>query len=138
MTIRTPHGSPPECSESSLPPIADIGIAIASPFIAYALLSANAEPSSDPDTASIDKFIRGVAAVGLSLPVWGVTGTSAIYGFIKADRCTRAKRDYQQLMTAPPGPGPYAPPPIAPGPGGAPPPVYPPPSPVYPAPPPPQ
>ena len=104
-----------------MPPIADIGIAIASPFIAYALLSANAEPSSDPDTASIDKFIRGVAAVGLSLPVWGVTGTSAIYGFIKADRCTRAKRDYQQLMAAPPGPGPYAPPPIAPGPGGGPP-----------------
>jgi hypothetical protein len=115
-TMHSPHGSPPECTESSLAPIVDIGVAIASPFLVYALLSENAQPSSDPDNASVDRFIRGVAAVGLSFPVWGAFGTSSIYGFIKSDRCTRAKRDYQQLMAAPPGPGPYAPPPRAPGP----------------------
>jgi len=115
-TMQSPHGQPPECTESSLAPIADIAIAVASPFLAYALLSSNAQPSTDSDNASVDRFIRGVAAVGLSFPVWGAFGTSSIYGFIKSDRCTRAKRDYQQLMAAPPGPGPYAPPPRAPGP----------------------
>jgi hypothetical protein len=43
-----------------------------------------------------------VAAVGVSFPVWAIAGTSSIYGFVKADRCYRAKRDYQQLMAAPP------------------------------------
>jgi hypothetical protein len=115
-TMHAPQGSPPECTESKLAPVADIAVAVASPIVAYAILSANAEPNQDPDTESIDRFIRTIAAIGVSFPVWGIAGASSIYGFIKADRCTRAKRDYQQLMAAPPGPGPYAPPPIAPGP----------------------
>lgn len=115
-TMRNPRGAPPECTDSRSAPIVDIAIAVASPFVAYAILSSNANTSSDPNLQGIDKFIRGIAAIGISLPVWAVTGTSSIYGFIKADRCERAKRDYQQLMQAPPGPGPYAPPPIAPGP----------------------
>ena len=115
-TMHSPHGSPPECTEETTAPVVDVLVAVASPFLAYALLSANAEPSMDADTASIDRFIRGVAAVAVSFPVWGTFGTSSIYGFVKAGRCTRAKRDYQQLMSAPPGPGPYAPPPRQPGP----------------------
>ena len=130
-TMRAPHGSPPECTESSVAPVVDVLVAVASPFIAYAMLE-NADMNTDPETASLDHFIHGVAAVGLSFPVWGLFGTSSIYGFIKADRCGRAKRDYDQLMRAPPGPGVYAPPPIAPN--GAPPPVYPQPYPPQPAP----
>jgi hypothetical protein len=108
-TMHTPHGSPPECSESSGPPIADIAIAVASPFVAYAILSADADPHEDPDFQGIDRFIRGIAAVGVSFPVWAITGSSSIYGFIKANQCSRAKSAYRQLMAAPPGPGPYPP-----------------------------
>jgi hypothetical protein len=104
--------------------VVDVLAAVASPFIAYAILE-DADKNTDSETASIDHFIHGVAAVGLSFPVWATFGTSSIYGFIKADRCSRANRDYQQLMSAPPGPGVYAPPPVAPPPNGAPPPVYP-------------
>jgi hypothetical protein len=123
-TMRAPHGSPPECTESSVAPVVDVLVAVASPFVAYALLdNADGTNSSDELNGGLEKFVRGIAAVGISFPVWGVFGTSSIYGFIKADRCGRAKRDYDQLMRAPPGPGVYAPPPIAPN--GGPPPVYP-------------
>jgi len=114
--MRSPRGSPPECTDSSAAPLVDIAIAVASPFVAYAILKSNEDPQASSGNAGLDNFIRGVAAMSVSFPVWGVAGTSSIYGFIRADRCTRAKRDYQQLMAAPPGPGPYLPPPVAPGP----------------------
>lgn len=133
-TMRAPHGSPPECSESSAAPVVDVLVAVASPFVAYAMLdNADGTNGSDELSGGLEKFVRGIAAVGLSFPVWGVFGTSSIYGFVKAGRCERAKRDYAQLMNAPPGPGVYAPPPIAPS--GAPPPMYPASAPVYPGPP---
>jgi hypothetical protein len=130
-TMHAPHGSPPECTESTVAPVADVLIAVASPFIAYAILDSQND-ESDPESRGVERFVEGIAAVGISFPVWGIFGTSSIYGFVKAGRCERAKRDYQQLMNAPPGPGVYAPPPIAPPPSGAPPPVYPapPPAPV--------
>jgi hypothetical protein len=134
-TMRTPHGAPPECTDSSAAPLLDVAIAVASPFVAYAMLdNADSTNNSNELNGSLEKFVRGIAAVGLSFPVWGVFGTSSIYGFVKAGRCERAKRDYQQLMAAPAGPGVYAPPPIAPT--GAPPPMYPAPPPMVPAPPP--
>jgi hypothetical protein len=128
-TMRAPHGSPPECTESTVAPVADILVAVASPFVAYAILDSQND-HSDPETRGVERFVEGIAAVGISFPVWGLFGTSSIYGFVKANRCERAKRDYQQLMNAPPAPGVYAPPPIAPT--GAPPPVFPapPPAPV--------
>src|SRR3954467_13598028 len=36
-TMHSPHGSPPECSESVAAPVVDIAVAIASPFILYAV-----------------------------------------------------------------------------------------------------
>jgi hypothetical protein len=109
-TMQTPHGSPPECTESQLAPIVDIGLAVAAPFFVYGLAkSSDTSPQQDDVGPAITTFLLGV-------PMMAVFGTSAIYGFIKADRCSRVKRDYQQLMAAPPGPGPYAPPPVAPGP----------------------
>jgi hypothetical protein len=123
-TMRTPHGSPPECTESTAAPVVDVLVAVASPFVAYAMLdNADGTNNSNELDGGLEKFVRGIAAVGLSFPVWGAFGTSSIYGFIKAGRCERAKRDYQQLMNAPPGPGMYAPPPIVPA--SAPPPMVP-------------
>jgi hypothetical protein len=121
-TMHAPHGSPPECTESTVAPVVDVLVSVASPFVAYAVLDSS-NHDTDPETRSLTHFVEGIAAVGITFPVWGVFGTSSIYGFVKAGRCERAKRDYQQLMNAPPGPGVYAPPPIAPA--GAPPPMYP-------------
>ena len=127
-TMRAPRGAPPECTESSAAPLIDIAVAVASPFVAYELLKSDGFPQNADGTSTndgLDQFIRGFAAFSVSFPVWAVTGTSSIYGFVKADRCSRAKRDYQQLMAAPPVPGQYVPPPVMPGPDGAPPPPRP-------------
>jgi hypothetical protein len=118
-TMHAPHGSPPECTESSAAPVLDVLVAVASPFVAYAILDSQNQ-DNDPETRGLTHFVEGIAAVGVTFPVWGLFGTSSIYGFVKSDRCTRAKRDYQQLKNAPPGPGVYAPPP-----NGAPPPMFP-------------
>lgn len=102
-TMRSPHGTPPECVDKQAAPFVDALITVASPFVAYAVLAAEGFPNTDDGTGehgNVDAFIRGVAAVGVSFPVWAIAGTSSVYGFVKADRCYRAKRDYQQLMNA--------------------------------------
>jgi hypothetical protein len=124
-TMQTPHGSPPECTETQGAPIADLALTIASPFLIYAAVRANDSPSSDPTDEGFDQLADVMVTTLISAPVMAILGTSSIYGFIKADRCRRAKRDYQQLMAAPPMPGQYVPPPVMPGPYGGPPPQAP-------------
>lgn len=102
-TMRSPHGSPPECVDTQAAPFVDIVVAVASPFVAYAILRSS-DNSMNPDD-SVHRFFLAMGAVLVSSPAWAVFGTSSIYGFVKADRCYRAKRDYQQLMNASPPPG---------------------------------
>jgi hypothetical protein len=123
-TTRAPEGSPPECTESRAAPVVDLLVAVASPFVAYAVLDHHDHPTGEVSAAG-DKLGDGMHAVGVTFPVWAVFGASSIYGFINTGRCSRAKSNYHPVMTVPPGPGMYAPPPIAPS--GAPPPVVPPP-----------
>jgi hypothetical protein len=107
FTMQSPRGSPPECNESRTSPTLDTLATIAAPIIAYAIIASN-NNGNDPSAP----FFMGIAAFFVTTPVMAVTGTSAVYGFVKAGRCERAKRDYQQLMSAPPAyPPPMAPPP---------------------------
>lgn len=120
FTMHSPRGSPPECNESMTSPVLDAVATIAAPFVAYAIIRANNNnTTNDPGT---ERFFEGLAAFVVATPVMAVTGTSAIYGYVKGERCERAKRDYQQLMSAPPmGPPPMGPPPMGAPPMGPPP-----------------
>jgi hypothetical protein len=82
-TMRSPHGTPPECTDKQGAAFVDLVLTVATPFVAYA--------------ASRD----GLVTVMISTPVMAALGASSVYGFLKADRCYRAKRDYQ-MMSAPP------------------------------------
>ena len=125
-TMQSPHGSPPECETSQGAPAFDTLLAIASPFLVYWAVSSSTSQPSDSTDALGKELADGLVTTLISAPVIAVLGGSAVYGFVKADRCTRAKRDYAQLMAAPPGmPGQYVPPPVMPGPTGAPPPQAP-------------
>ena len=107
LTMRSPHGTPPECTESRTAPVLDTIVTGALPIVAYAIISANTDDSINPPPG----FVKGIGAFIISLPVMLGTGASAMYGFVRAQRCERAKRDYQQLMSAPPPAYPMGPPP---------------------------
>lgn len=99
FTMHSPHGpGPPECESGYIYPAVDTVLAFAAPFLIYEALY----ESSSSTTAQDRQFDAGVGTVLLSMPAIAVEGTAAIYGFIKRDRCERAKRDYVQLMTPPP------------------------------------
>lgn len=96
VTMHGPHGSPPRCTQSRVVPLADLVVAVASPFVVYSRV--HGELNSDPP----QELSPGVVgSVVISLPVWAVFGASSIYGFVKADRCSTAKREYQQVVSAP-------------------------------------
>ena len=99
FTMHSPHGpGPPECESGYLYPAIDTIVAIAAPFLLY-----QAFYQSSSGTTPEDRQLDGLLGTALlTLPVSGVEATSAIYGFIKRDRCERAKRDYVQLVTPPP------------------------------------
>jgi hypothetical protein len=125
VTMHSPSGpGPPVCESGYVYPAVDTLLAIASPFLLYSALYS----SSTSTTAEGKQFDAALGTFLLAIPVVGVEGTSAIYGFIKRDRCERAKRDYVQLVTPPPYLQP-APPPYSPQP---PQPPYPPQQPPYP------
>ena len=110
FTMHSPHGpGPPECNDGYEFPMIDVIAAVAAPFIVWEI----ARPSNpqDPGAADID---AALATFFIGAPIAGAVGTSAIYGFIKRDRCERGKRDYVQLVTPPPMLVP-APPPAYPG-----------------------
>jgi hypothetical protein len=96
VTMHGPHGSPPQCTQSKVVPLADLVVAIASPFVVYSTV--HGETDSQPPR-ELSPGVLG--SVVLSLPVWAVFGASSIYGFVKADRCSTAKREYQQVVSAP-------------------------------------
>ncbi|HSN24834.1 MAG TPA: hypothetical protein VLT45_01075 [Kofleriaceae bacterium] len=112
FTMRSPHGAgPPQCEDGYGYPAIDTVAAIVAPFIIYQILYNSASSSDSADTR---QFGAVIGTFVMSIPVVGVEGTAAIYGFIKRDRCERAKRDYVQLVTPPPFLVPAPPP----GPGG--------------------
>jgi hypothetical protein len=137
MTMQSPHGSPPECTESRESPVVDLLLTAATPFVVYAAVTANESPPTQNTDLDLRPLFEAMVITGISATVMAVTGSSSIYGFVKAGRCERVKRLYQQPMPAPPPPGAYVPPPVMPGPTGAPPPQAPLPM-VPPGPPPPQ
>jgi hypothetical protein len=124
-TVHGPHGSPPQCEESQAAPLVDLALTIAAPFVTYWAVSSSTSPASSQNGELGKTLSDGLLTMLIATPLVAGFGASAVYGYVKTDRCTRAKRDYQQLMAAPPLPGPYAPPPITPGPSGAPPPAAP-------------
>ena len=112
FTMHSPHGpGPPECEDGYAYPAVDTLAAIVAPFVIYQVLYHSASPTDTPEDR---QFGAVLGTFALSIPVVGVEGVSAIYGFIKRDRCERAKRDYVQLVTPPP----YLVPAPPPGPGG--------------------
>jgi hypothetical protein len=124
-TMQTPHGSPPECTESTAAPIVDALLAVASPFVVYWAVSSNhdSQQNNDPRLRTMfDVMVTGI----VSTPVVALYGASSVYGFLKTGRCARAKRaygQYQQLVNVPRVPGSYAPAPSPPN--SAPPPMVP-------------
>jgi hypothetical protein len=96
VTMHGPHGSPPQCTQSRVVPLADLVVAVASPLYVYS--SVRGQLDSNPP----QELSPGVlGSVVISFPVWAVFGASSIYGFVKADRCSTAKREYQQVVNAP-------------------------------------
>ena len=121
VTMHSPSGpGPPQCESGYIYPAVDTLVAIAAPFLLYQAFY----QSSSGTTAEDRQFDALLGTFLLTIPVSGVEATSAIYGFIKRDRCERAKRDYVQLMTPPPYMVPAPPP--QPYPPQQPPPVSPP------------
>ena len=115
FTMHSPHGpGPPECEDGYAYPAVDTILAIAAPFLIYEAIFHSESPNTPVEDRQFDAALGTVA---LSMPAMAVEGTAAIYGFIKRDRCERAKRDYVQLVTPPP----YLVPAPPPGPGGVPP-----------------
>jgi hypothetical protein len=123
-TMRSPHGpGQPECEDGYVYPVIDVVAAIAAPFVVYQL----AKQSNTTQSGEVqDDLGPALATFFIGMPIMGVIGTSAIFGFIKRDRCERMKRDYVQLVTPPPTLVP-APPPYY-GPAPAPYPAQPPPA----------
>lgn len=107
VTMRSPHGTPPACEQSRVVPLADVLVAVASPFLVYSSVRGGVNNIGESSESRMTQE-RALGAVLISFPVWGVFGASAIYGFAKADRCSRAKQEYQQQMAAAPGAGQYA------------------------------
>lgn len=100
FTMRGPHGSgPPQCEDSYVYPAVDTIAAIIAPFVIYQALYHSASSTTSPEDR---QFGAVLGTFALSIPVVGLEGTSALYGFIKRDRCERMKRDYVQLVTPPP------------------------------------
>lgn len=100
FTMRSPHGpGPPECEDGYVYPAVDTIAAIVAPFVIYQILYSSASSTTSPEDR---QFGAVVGTVMLSMPAVALEGTAAIYGFIKRDRCERAKRDYVQLVTPPP------------------------------------
>jgi hypothetical protein len=96
VTTRAPEGSPPECTASRAAPVVDVLVAVASPFVAYALIDHHDQPTDEASAAG-DKFGNGMHAVGVTFPVWAVFGASSIDGFINTGRCSRAKSNYHPV-----------------------------------------
>jgi len=99
VTMHSPSGpGPPQCEDGYIYPAVDTLLAIAAPFLLYQAFY----QSSSGTTAEDRQFDAVLGTFLLTIPVSGVEATSAIYGFVKRDRCERAKRDYVQLVTPPP------------------------------------
>ena len=123
--MQSPHGSPPECTDTQGAAFVDLVLTVATPFVVWAAVRSSDSPPMDSTDQLGQNLADGLVTGLISTPVMTLLGASSIYGFVKADRCFRAKRDYQQLMAAPPTPGAYVPPPVMPGPAGEPPPQAP-------------
>ncbi len=101
-TVQGPHGSPPECEESQGAPLFDLAVAVATPFLTYWAVSSSDKPAASSTDALGNQLADGLITMVIATPIMGLFAGSSVYGFVKSDRCRRAKRDYQQLMAAPP------------------------------------
>ena len=85
-----------ECTESIAAPVADTIFAAAAGVLSLALYISSSTP--DPDAwLDFSEIERGVA--GIMLVSMLVHGTSAIYGYVNANKCKRAKTGYEVVMS---------------------------------------
>ena len=125
LTVNGPHGTPTECTESIVAPVIDSFAAIAAPYLVYAAIKSNDDPTTQSDDQALNDRL---ATALLAMPIVLGYVTSALYGYRATGRCTQIKA----LSERPP---PAAPPPTAPptAPPTVPPPTAPPPTTTAPA-----
>ena len=89
-----------ECSESVGAPVADTIFAVTAGILSAATFVSASNP--DPD-AWLDFTEIEMGAASIMLITSLVYGTSAIYGYVNADKCKRAKTKYEAVMSPVPG-----------------------------------
>jgi hypothetical protein len=104
LTVNGPRGNPTECTESIAAPVIDSFASIAAPYIVYAAVQSNDDPTTQTDNqAGKDRFVTAL----LAMPIVIGYVTSAIYGYRTTARCTRIK-----ALSEPPPPAEPPPPPL--------------------------